>query len=168
MFRRIVYHRAPFISLREELQHTDAYLALEKARLDERLSIVIRVDEATLEVEVPFLILQPIVENAIKHGIGPKEDGGTLNIEIKDHVDRVTLTVTDDGVGMMRVPKKSKSSGVGMANVEERLRTVYGEAAALQIQSQWGEGTTVTIMIPKIQPSRAGEFCHEFAQMPES
>ncbi len=150
-----------FISLREELAYVEAYLALEKARLDERLSVQWLIpDERVLALEVPTLILQPLVENAIIHGLSPKQDGGHLTITIESWDAELVMQVRDDGMGFEAKdwreakPKGDKErASIGLTNIDSRLRLLYGETYRLKLESELGFGTRVQIKLP-IAPAR--------------
>ncbi len=145
-----------FITLNDEIQHVEAYLALEKARLDERLNVVwTTMSKAHSEMLIPTLILQPLVENAIVHGISPKPKGGTLHIVINEVGTDLLFQVSDDGMGFdvnrmgeKKVLLERKRPSIGVTNVDERLRLLYGEDYKLQIESEVGEGTKVLFRIP--------------------
>jgi LytS/YehU family sensor histidine kinase len=143
-----------FITLREEIAHVESYLALEKARLDERLQIIwtILVREE-LDQLIPTLILQPIVENAVIHGISPKPDGGAVHIVVTRVGDDLLLQVDDTGVGFeRRVGNDGENGGrrasIGLRNVDERLRRLYGDGHRPVIDSALGRGTRVVLRIP--------------------
>jgi sensor histidine kinase YesM len=145
-----------FVPLQDELSYVESYLALEKARLDERLQInwIIRAEEY-LDHLVPTLILQPIVENAVVHGIAAKSGGGMVRISIEEVNGNLVLQVDDDGVGIspvqlakIRHPAKEGGTALGLRNVDGRLRALYGEAYQLLVESKVGEGTRVQIRIP--------------------
>jgi signal transduction histidine kinase len=145
-----------FVPLRDELGYVEAYLALEKARLGERLHIVRGAwAEEWLDYQVPTLILQPIVENAVAHGIAGKPEGGTVCITITQVDDALVLQVADDGSGIppaklaeIRGSTGSSGGGIGLRNVDLRLRTLYGEDYRLTVESEVERGTCVTIRIP--------------------
>jgi len=149
-----------FITLREEIEHVEAYLALEKARLDERLHINWTVlAKEQLDHLIPTLILQPIVENAVIHGLAPKTDGGTIHIVINKVGPELLLQVDDDGVGFdiahgtRSEPTETallaeRRPSIGLHNVDERLRRLYGEEYRLLVESERGRGTRVLIRVP--------------------
>jgi signal transduction histidine kinase len=148
-----------FITLREEIAHVESYLALEKARLDERLQIIwtILVREE-LDQLIPTLILQPIVENAVIHGISPKLDGGAVHIVVTRVGDDLLLQVDDTGVGFeRRVTNDGEDGGrrasIGLRNVDERLRRLYGDGYRPVIDSALGRGTRVVLRIPLAEGS---------------
>lgn len=149
-----------FITLREEIEHVEAYLALEKARLDERLHIIWTVlAKEQLDHLIPTLILQPLVENAVIHGLAPKTEGGTIHIVINKVGPELLIQVDDDGVGfdVVRAARAESAEtaltterrpSIGLHNVDERLRRLYGEEHRLLIESERGRGTRVIIRIP--------------------
>jgi two-component system, LytTR family, sensor kinase len=115
------------IALKDELDFAVSYLDIERNRFADRLAVRIEVDPPLLEVSVPTLILQPLVENAVKHGIGPRPGGGTITIRGKRAGDRLELSVSDDGAG----PSRKRPDGVGLANVRRRLDTHFAGRAEL-------------------------------------
>jgi signal transduction histidine kinase len=138
-----------FTVLKNELELTRAYIEIEKVRFEERLEILLEVPEAT-EIKVPILILQPIIENAIIHGVLPKPEGGRIEIVIKNENNQLMFKVIDNGIGMDLHKQKelahNKGNRVGIANIDNRLKKLYGKG--LQIKSVPGEGTEVTWIIP--------------------
>ncbi len=144
-----------FVPLSRELEHVRAYLALEQARLTKRLNVMWAIlAEDKLETPVPTLILQPIVENAIVHGIAPKPEGGTVSILVKQSGDDLHIQVVDNGVGFDSATLHGTNSShperpsIGVENIDLRLRLLYGEAYHLQVTSTPGAGTTVELRIP--------------------
>ena len=138
------------VPLEEELSFVDGYLAIEQARFGERLRVTREVAPESLAVPVPSLILQPLVENAVQHGQG--DDGSVeLNIRAQQHGDEVVITVADQGSGMPSNYRVGAGQGVGLRNVDERLRKTYGRG--LEIQSNEPRGTVVCIKIPAHTPT---------------
>jgi signal transduction histidine kinase len=140
-----------FVPLSQELEHVRAYLALEQARLTKRLNVMWTIlAENKLSTPVPTLILQPIVENAIVHGIAPKPEGGTVSILVKQTGDELHIQVIDNGVGFDpdRAPTGSERPSIGFKNIDLRLRLLYGNAYRVQVASTPGAGTTVELRIP--------------------
>ena len=133
------------VELAEELEYLRAYLDIEQIHFGNRLRIAYRIDAAALDVLVPTLILQPLVENAIRHGLEPMLRPGTLSIEAQADGDTLWLRVRDDGAGM---PKGWRREGVGLTNTRSRIDRLYGEAAALTIRENPGGGVLVDIYIP--------------------
>ncbi len=147
-----------FVTMAEELRLVDTYLDLERARFGDRLSVSVRVAPEVLSVMLPSLVIQPLVENAVRHGIEPSERPGRLSIAITDEGGEAAVRIEDDGVGadpvrLLRVLSGTDSSdAVGLHNVDERLRAVFGEEYGVRIRSGVGSGTTVTLRIPKRHP----------------
>jgi two-component system LytT family sensor kinase len=144
-----------FVTMAEELRLVDTYLDLERARFGDRLAVTLRVAPEVLGVMLPPFVLQPLVENAVHHGLEPSERPGHLEILIQDADTEALVTVEDDGVGaepahLRRVlAGTTTEEGIGLHNVDERLRTVFGEDRGLTIESALGAGTKVTLRIPK-------------------
>ncbi len=136
-------------SLREELEIVDAYLGIQNIRMPHRLSYrfvpaLLELDESLLERRLPPLLLQPLVENAIQHGIDPLEDGGEIEIQISGDQDQLFINVADTGQG---VQSSNGSSGTGLANVRERLNLLYGDRAELQLEENQPQGVIVRLAI---------------------
>ena len=141
------------MSLSKELETIKSYLEIEKARFGDKLNIVYDIAE-DIDCFLPPLLLQPIVENAVKHGVFEKVEKGTVEIMARDYDDKTELIVRDDGVGIDEKVLNSlldgdDSSGIGLKNVNHRLKTKYGEEYGLTIDSKLGHGTTVKMIIPK-------------------
>ncbi|WP_400162792.1 LytS/YhcK type 5TM receptor domain-containing protein [Brevibacillus sp. TJ4] len=157
-FRRNLHDSGGFVTLAEELEHIEAYLAIERARFGEKLKVVYDIEEGVDRSVVPGLILQPLVENAVKHGLLPKKEGGTVTIAARRLSKQVLeLTVRDDGVGMdVNLPaaeqqqkdRKRRLSGIGLSNVKSRLQSIYGPPYGIVISSAIQQGTTCTIQLP--------------------
>lgn len=149
-----------FINFEEELQHVKAYLNIETARFGDRLKVEYDIPEHE-PFTVPSLILQPLVENAIKHGILSKEEGGTIYVGLISESDGMKIYVFDDGKGipeeklkyLLENPAETKSGekykSIGLLNVQKRLLTMYGPESGLQIMSKLNVGTSVSFKIPK-------------------
>ena len=136
------------VSLRQELEALDLYLEIEKVRFNERLNIQREIEVQALEGLVPSLILQPLIENAVKYAVTPREEGGTIRISAKVHEGALMITVADDGPGLGNGKSKHKSSGVGLKNTRERLKQLYGEKQALTLAPADPHGLVITINIP--------------------
>lgn len=154
-FRRSLKASRDFVTLKEELEHVDSYLTLEQARFGERLIIEQDVSPDTLDILMPTFTLQPLVENAVKHGLLAKANGGTITIVAKTIGHQVEVAITDNGQGIPAAiqeqvlePGFGKGAGVGLTNVNERLKAIYGIKHALTIHSVEGQGTTVLLHIP--------------------
>lgn len=151
-----------FITLGEELENLNSYLTIQKMRYGENLSVVQQIPEALLSMHVPKLILQPIVENAIVHGIAEKEEGGTVRITAQQSPDGVLIIVEDTGVGMSEkqcrellggvTKTKQKKAHIGIENVQKRLQLHYGAQYSLKIESRLGEWTRVSLPLRNITP----------------
>ncbi|MBB4685604.1 sensor histidine kinase [Amycolatopsis jiangsuensis] len=142
----------------EEFRAVETYLALQRAVLGERLKVQVRVAPEVLAVAVPYLVLEPLVENAIRHGIEPRSGTGLVQVHGQAEGNDCVITVEDDGVGM--APKRAADilaghtteSGLGMANVDRRLRNVYGAWYGLTVETEVGAGTRVVVRVPRFQP----------------
>lgn len=134
------------VPFESELKHLETYLSLEKMRFGDELNV--EYDIETTDFLIPSLTVKPLVENAVKHGVGMKEDGGTVTIATKEFEDRYEVIVSDDGVGFDTSKKPNDGrTHVGMENVRNRLKTMCN--AVLNIESTVGKGTVATIKIPK-------------------
>jgi len=158
-FIRYTFRRqGEFTTLAEELKSVHSYVELERARFEERLSVTLRIAPETLATVIPFLSLQPLVENAIRHGLEPREHGGTIVIAARDDGTHTEITVDDDGVGMQPAELRAlltdgqPTDHVGLRNVDSRVRGIYGDDHALVVETNPGAGTMVRMRIPKSQP----------------
>ena len=135
-------------SLRDELRLCEAYLEVERARFGERLEVSVDVAGAidTAQIQVPVLVLQPFVENAIKHGFSHRARGGRVRLEVRQSGERVDAMIEDDGVGFGQSPEAG--NGKAIANCRERLSLTYGDRAQLDIGARTGGGTRVTVSLP--------------------
>ncbi|WP_020522531.1 sensor histidine kinase [Catelliglobosispora koreensis] len=146
-----------FTTLAEELRSIDRYLTLEKARFGERLKVRLRIAPEVLPVVLPFLCVQPLVENAVRHGLSRKPGAGTVSIEASDAGAECHITVEDDGVGMdpavlMSTAPAEDGQHVGLSNVDDRLRAVFGDEFGLVVETALGAGTKVSMRVPKFHP----------------
>jgi two-component system LytT family sensor kinase len=150
ILRRLLRKGESFTPLREEFEFLDDYLDIEVVRFGrEKLKIYKELDPASLDHLVPSMILQPLVENAVKHGLADKVEGGSIHLRSRAIEGRIIIEVEDDGVGMPTSGTSSSSgTGIGMVNVSERLQVVYGDAAQITIESQPGQGTLVRLELP--------------------
>jgi sensor histidine kinase YesM len=133
------------VALEEELRIARAYLEIEQARFEDRLRVRWNVDPSTRGARVPSLLLQPLVENAVRHGIAPRAAAGTIEIGAERRNGTLVLSVRDDGVGM---PDGAPREGVGLANTRARLRQLYGARQSLELVGGPGAGTTVRVSLP--------------------
>lgn len=158
-FTRYSFRRhGDFTTLAEELRCIDRYLLLERARFGDRVQVSLRIAPEVLSTVIPFLSLQPLVENAVRHGLEAKDGPGHITISANDSGAFAEVTIEDDGVGMDPVQLQSMLAGhldgehVGLRNVDARLRQVYGDDHGLVIETAPGEGTLITMRVPKSQP----------------
>lgn len=182
--RRSFKRRGEFAPFAQELEYVHQYLGFEKARFGDRLQVVYQVDPEILTTVVPVLVLQPLVENAVRHGVAHKEGPVRVVIRAEDRGNECWITVQDDGIGIppevaLRLagapparpdgvrrrngtasesapgpalpppPTHAQGGGLGLANVHERLRSVYGPEYGLRIQGGPGEGTRISFVVPK-------------------
>jgi two-component system, LytTR family, sensor kinase len=152
ILRRLLRKHETFVPLREELEFIDDYLDIEVARFGrENLEIVKQLSDETLETFVPSMLLQPIVENCLKHGLAPKLGGGKIQLRTTTRDGRLNIEIEDNGVGISeeKMPHVYVE-GIGLSNVRERLRVLYGTDFHLYIRSRPGEGTIIRIEIPEL------------------
>ncbi|HEY1712895.1 MAG TPA: histidine kinase [Solirubrobacteraceae bacterium] len=146
--------RSPYVTLADELSYVEKYLRLERARFGDRLEVRLQVAPEVLPAVLPMLSLQPLVENAVRHGV-ERNGRGRVEIVGRDIDADVELRVTDDGVGMdgTRATEilAGQGKGVGLMNVQARLQAAFGPAYGLEIESALGRGTTVTMTLPKFR-----------------
>ena len=160
-FTRYSFRRhGDFTTVAEELRSIDSYLKLERARFGDRLTVTLQVAPEVLSTVVPFLSIQPLVENAVRHGLESKEGGGRITITAEDQGAFAEITVEDDGVGIDPAVLADVLAGgtpgehVGLRNVDARLRQVYGDEHGLVVETNVGAGTLVRMRVPKSQPGR--------------
>jgi two-component system LytT family sensor kinase len=159
-FTRYSFRRhGEFTTLAEELRSVDQYLVLQRARFGERLQVLLQIAPEVLQVAVPFLCLQPLVENAIRHGMEGKDGPSQLTIVAEDDGVEAHITIEDDGAGMDPAKLRrtlagdgDSNTGIGLSNIDERLRQVYGDEYGLAIDTAPGAGTKVHVHIPKFKP----------------
>jgi two-component system, LytTR family, sensor kinase len=151
LLRRLMRSTDHFVPLREELESIDEYLDIEVVRFGPQLKVVKRISPDTLDVIVPSMILQPLIENSIKHGLARKIGGGRITITTALRDRQMLIEVHDDGLGMSEERlEQAFGEGIGLSNVNERLRTIYGETCQLRLKSTPGQGTSASIEIPEI------------------
>ncbi|MBV7276277.1 histidine kinase [Clostridiaceae bacterium UIB06] len=151
-FRQTLKRVDKFTSLKDELEFLQSYLVIEKARFGERLELVIDIPEDMMNTKMPAFILQPIIENSIKHGILPKPLGGTVTVKAFYQEDEVKFSIEDTGVGMKEEKLRevvTKWPGIGLKNVNERLKLLYGENYGLDISTELNCGTKVMFLVPR-------------------
>ncbi len=155
ILRGLLRDHTSYVPLREELKFTDDYLDIEVVRFGpDKLHVEKEIDPATLDVLVPSILLQPLIENSIKHGLEPRIHGGTVTVRSRIDGDKVHIEVADDGVGIGNRPvsalRRSSGAGIGIKNVQERLDVLYGDRARFEVVSNPGRGTLVSIEIPMV------------------
>jgi len=154
ILRRLLRKHETFVPLREELAFIDDYLDIEVARFGEdNLDIVKEIGEETLETFIPSMLLQPIVENSLKHGLAPRLEGGRIFLRTFNRDSRLHIEIEDNGVGISeeKLPHVYVE-GIGLSNVRERLRVLYGTDFHLDIASHEGQGTKIRIDVPQLVP----------------
>ena len=157
LLRRLLRAQEHFVPLREELEAVDEYLDIEKVRFGPALRIEKDIARDTLDIVVPSMLLQPLVENSIKHGLAKKIGEGRVTIRSRLRDGHVYIEVVDNGVGMAATRLDARSrTGIGLRNVDERLRVIYGANYQLRLESLPGQGTCARVEIPELIVARAG------------
>jgi two-component system LytT family sensor kinase len=157
ILRRLLKKTDAFVPLNEDVNFIDDYLDIEVVRFGrDKLKVIKDLDPASLDVLVPSMMLQPLVENSIKHGLSPKVEGGSIILRSRLEGERLIVEVEDDGVGIsgagfLEVPSGIGGSGIGMANVAERLKVLFGDTARLIVNNSPTGGTLVQITLPIYQ-----------------
>jgi two-component system LytT family sensor kinase len=157
ILRRLLNNSEAFVPLREEVEFIDNYLDIEVVRFGrDKLQVIKELEPESLEVMVPAMLLQPLVENSIKHGLSSKVEGGSIYLRSRLGSKNVIIEVEDDGVGMgaaqlIQKPNGLGGNGIGMANIAERLKVLYGDTARMTVDSQGGKGTLVRLRLPILQ-----------------
>ncbi len=156
ILRRLLKKGDAFVQLREEFAFIDDYLDIEVVRFGkDKLRVVKELEPASLDITIPGMILQPLVENSIKHGLSPKVEGGSITLRSRIHDGRLVIEVEDDGVGIAGTA--SAGTGIGMTNISERLNVLYGNSASMEVESTPGHGTLVRLLVPIAQSADAGQ-----------
>ena len=155
IMRRRLRSQDHFTSLGEELDFIDDYLAIETVRFGDKLRVVKEIDPTASSIPVPSMLLQPLVENSIRHGLSSKVEGGTITLRARRAGGRLVIEVEDDGVG---IPKEELAGvlgkGIGVTNVKERLEVLYNQDYRMEIDSQPGHGTRIEIEVPELLTGR--------------
>ncbi|HZT00581.1 MAG TPA: histidine kinase [Terriglobales bacterium] len=157
ILRRLLNSSDSFVPLREEVEFIDNYLDIEVVRFGrDKLRVIKELEPESLEMLVPAMLLQPLVENSIKHGLASKIEGGSIYLRSRRGAKAIIIEVEDDGVGMgaaqlIEKPNGLGGTGIGMANVAERLKVLYGDTARMTIDSQDGKGTLVRLRLPILE-----------------
>ncbi len=151
IMRRRLRNHDHFTALGDELDFIDDYLAIETVRFGDKLRVVKEIDPSAASIPVPSMLLQPLVENSIRHGLSSKVEGGTVTLRARRNGGRLIIEVEDDGVGM---PGEGLAGvlgkGIGVTNVKERLEVLYNQDYRMEIDSQPGRGTRIEIEVPEI------------------
>ena len=167
ILRMLLKNRDAFVPFEEELAFTDDYLDIEVVRFGEKLRVVKEIAEETLPIVVPSMLLQPLIENSIKHGLEPRINGGTVTLRSRILTDgRLLIEVEDDGIGMEAETTagvlseatwtgSASGNGIGMRNVRERMAVLYGNQAEVEIVSRPGRGTKITLIMPVLDAGAA-------------
>ncbi|MBI3667351.1 MAG: histidine kinase [Acidobacteria bacterium] len=152
ILRRLLRKHDNFSPLRDELDLIEDYLSIEMVRFGDKLKFVKQIEESALDALIPSMMLQPILENSIKHGLSPQVEGGTIWLRAGSSEGRLTVTIEDDGVG---IPPEAMSEiysrGIGVSNVRERLAMLFGQQHSMNIGSRPGGGTRVEIRMPELR-----------------
>jgi two-component system LytT family sensor kinase len=156
ILRRLLRKHDNFSPLREELSFIEDYLSIELIRFGDKLHFQREIDPGTLDMLVPSMLLQPLVENCIKHGLSSKVEGGTIRLRTRRAESRLHLLVEDDGVGIPEARLATLlEQGIGVSNVNERLKVLFGNDYRMYIDSQPGRGTRIEIEVPELQTNLA-------------
>lgn len=157
ILRRLLNSSESFVPLREEIDFIDNYLDIEVVRFGrDKLRVIKDLEPESLESMVPAMLLQPLVENSIKHGLSSKVEGGSIHLRSRLGVKDLIIEVEDDGIGISGAQSIEKSNGfsrtgIGMANIAERLKVLYGDTSKMTVESQSGKGTLVRLRLPILQ-----------------
>ena len=155
--RKSLENHKDFVTVADELQQVKSYLAIEKARFGERIKFTLDIQPGYDQWPIPPLIIQPLVENSVKHGISAKEEGGSVRVVISKHKKELHIVVQDDGIGMNKKQSKNlfkkssinnNSPGIGLKNINKRMEQIYGPQYKLVVNSKQDSGTTVKLMVP--------------------
>jgi two-component system LytT family sensor kinase len=151
ILRRLLKQQENLTTLGEELGFIEDYLSIEMVRFGDKLRFVKEVEPDTLDLLVPSMLLQPLVENSIRHGLSSKVDGGTIRVRSRRNGNQLQIIVEDDGVGIpeARLARMFEQGGIGVNNVNERLKVLFGDSYRMWIDSRPGEGTSTGIEIPE-------------------
>jgi two-component system, LytTR family, sensor kinase len=167
ILRRLLNSSEAFVPLREELEFIDNYLDIEVVRFGpEKLRIVKELEPASLDAMVPSMLLQPLIENSIKHGLATKIEEGRIFLRSRLTDSRLIIEVEDNGVGMgsanlLEKPTGLGGTGIGLTNVAERLKVLYGDTARMTIDSHEGKGTLIRLRLPLLQESPISAALYE-------
>lgn len=156
ILRRRLRNQDHFSPLRDELEFIDDYLSIELIRFGDKLRVRKDIGPGASDMLVPSMLLQPLVENSIRHGLSSKVDGGTITLRARRNGPRLLLEIEDDGVGIAESDLSNiLNKGIGVSNVKERLKVLYNQDYRMLIDSQPGRGTRIEIEVPEMQPQAA-------------
>jgi sensor histidine kinase YesM len=146
----LVNESTGMVTVAQEIETLKLYLEIEKMRFEERLRPHFHIDPTVMRAHLPSLLLQPLIENAIKYAVTPQEEGADISIEMRRDIDRVIITVSDTGPGAdaQYQVRAAQSTGVGLANIRDRLAQAYGDNHRFETQSDIAGGFRVFIEIP--------------------
>jgi two-component system LytT family sensor kinase len=154
ILRKLLREQERFIPLREELEFIDSYLDIESVRFGSgKLVVQKELETEALETFIPTMIVQPLVENAIKHGISQRLEGGRIIIRARRVNDMAVIEIEDNGRGLPADTEHEDGLGIGLTNINERLKVIYGDRCSLSITSRSGQGTLARLEIPEIDVS---------------
>ncbi len=167
ILRTLLRERDAFVPLEEELAFTDDYLDIEVIRFGDKLRVVKEISDEAMALEVPSMLLQPLIENSIKHGLEPRISGGTVTLRGRVQGARLLLEVEDDGVGMSPdgaptpgaardLAPGREGFGIGMSNVRERMQVLYADEGEVEVVSRPGRGTRIRLVLPVLRREPAG------------
>lgn len=159
-FRQTLKRQEDFVYLKDEVEFIQSYISIEKARFGNRLNLIIDIPDEMMDRKVPVFVLQPIIENAIKHGILPKAEGGKVYLKAYFQNDQIRFSIVDTGVGMNEEKLNevlTEWPGIGLKNVNERLKLLYGEDHGLDIKTSVNNGTKVSFLISMREVSSINE-----------
>ena len=157
--RKSLENHKDFVTVADELQQVKSYLAIEKARFGERIKFTMDIEPGYDQWPIPPLIIQPLVENAVKHGISVKEEGGSVSVVISKHNEELHIIIQDDGIGMdekqsENIFRKSSinnnSLGIGLKNINKRMEQIYGPQYKIVIDNTMESGTNIMLRIPMV------------------
>jgi two-component system, LytTR family, sensor kinase len=152
IMRRRLRTQEHFAPLRDEIAFIDDYLSIELVRFGDKLRVVKDIDASTLDILIPSMLLQPLIENSLKHGIANRIEGGTVTIRTAQSNGRLSIAVEDDGMGIAQSEIAGiLNKGIGVSNVRERLQVLYNQDFRMSIDSQPGQGTRIEIEVPGAQ-----------------
>jgi two-component system LytT family sensor kinase len=158
ILRRLLRKQEGFCPLRDELTFIEDYLSIEMVRFGDKLRFEKSISPETLDMLVPTMLLQPLVENSIRHGLSGKLEGGTIRIRSEVSGGRIRLAVEDDGVGIPEARLATLlEQGIGVSNVNERLKVLFGTGYRMYVDSRPDGGTRIEIEMPELEPGVPAE-----------